>query len=697
MARRVARWRGALAAENLGAGERVAVMLPNGVDWVCLDQAALSLGLVVVSLYPTDNPEDAGYILADSGARLLVTEVPQWQRLQPHAAPLTQLARVVCVDSDAAPPGGLLHGLEPWLGAARPEPPAAPADPRDLTTIIYTSGTTGRPKGVVLSHRNIIANIEAVLQGIAGYREDVFLSFLPLSHALERTVGYYLPIATGGAVVFARSIQTLAEDLLAVQPSMLVSVPRLYERVYARLQQLESGGVPARALFEWAESVGWRRFEAAQHRGVVAAPDNDGHGSSAGRPLVARPRPGFVLEPSPSLPTESTLARDASPLTRLPTGVWVLGFVSLLMDISSEMIHSLLPLFMVGTLGASAVAVGLIEGLAESTALVVKVFSGALSDYLGKRKGLAVFGYALGALTKPLFAVAPTTGVVLAARLLDRVGKGVRGAPRDALVADLAPAAVRGAAFGLRQSLDTVGAVLGPLLAVGLMLWWANDFRAVFWVAVIPGLLAVALLQWGVDEPARHVGEKRTNPIRRENLRRLGGAYWWVVAVGAVFTLARFSEAFLVLRAEQSGIAVALVPLVMVAMNVVYAASAYPFGQLSDRMNHKVLLALGLLVLIAADVVLALGGHWTTVLAGVALWGIHMGMTQGLLATMVADTAPAELRGTAFGVFNLVSGFAMLVASVVAGLLWDRLGASFTFYAGAAFSALALLGLLKKP
>ncbi|SEA29283.1 MULTISPECIES: MFS transporter [Acidovorax] len=391
-----------------------------------------------------------------------------------------------------------------------------------------------------------------------------------------------------------------------------------------------------------------------------------------------------------------TTTTTTTSLSRIPSGIWVLGFVSMLMDISSEMIHSLLPLFMVGTLGASAFAVGLIEGLAESTALIVKVFSGAISDYLGKRKGLAVFGYALGALTKPLFAIAPTTGIVLTARLLDRVGKGVRGAPRDALVADIAPPEVRGAAFGLRQSLDTVGAFLGPLLAVGLMLLWANDFRAVFWVAVIPGLLAVVLLLFGVREPERHVGEKRTNPISRENLKRLSGAYWWVVGVGAVFTLARFSEAFLVLRAQQSGIAVALVPLVMVAMNVVYAASAYPFGKLSDRMSHKKLLAWGLVVLVAADLVLAMDDHWTTVLAGVALWGVHMGMTQGLLATMVADAAPADLRGTAFGFFNLVSGLAMLIASVVAGLLWDQFGASFTFYAGAAFCGVALLGLFKK-
>lgn len=382
-----------------------------------------------------------------------------------------------------------------------------------------------------------------------------------------------------------------------------------------------------------------------------------------------------------------------TPFKRIPVSIWALGLVSMFMDISSEMIHSLLPLFLVGTLGASTVIVGLIEGLAESTALIVKVFSGALSDYLGKRKALAVFGYSLGALTKPLFAIAPTAGVVFTARILDRVGKGVRGAPRDALVADIAPAEVRGAAFGLRQSLDTVGAFLGPLLAVGLMLLWANDFRAVFWVAVIPGVIAVVLLLFSVREPERHVGGKRTNPIRRDNLKRLTGAYWWVVGIGAVFSLARFSEAFLVLRAQQGGIPVAYVPLVMMGMNVVYSASAYPFGRLSDRINHGKLLSLGLMVLIAADLVLAANDHWLTVAVGVSLWGLHMGITQGLLATMVADTAPVDLRGTAFGFFNLVSGIAMLVASVTAGLLWDRIGASFTFYAGAVFAALALVGL----
>ncbi|MGP3038133.1 MFS transporter [Serratia nevei] len=359
-------------------------------------------------------------------------------------------------------------------------------------------------------------------------------------------------------------------------------------------------------------------------------------------------------------------------LGRIPRGVWILGGVSLLMDVSSEMIHSLLPLFMATTLGVSVIVIG----LAEATALIVKVFSGVLSDYLGKRKGLALLGYGLGAISKPFFAVASSSGMVMSARLLDRVGKGIRGA-----------------AFGLRQSLDTVGAFLGPLLAVGLMLLWHNDFRAIFWVAAIPAALAIALLFFGLKEPAAAITDKRTHPITRANLRLLGRGYWWVVGIGAVFTLARFSEAFLVLKAQQGGTPLALIPLVMVAMNLVYACSAYPFGKLSDRMSHKGMLKAGLLVLIAADVVLALSDHWAGVLFGVALWGVHMGMTQGLLAAMVA----AHLRGTAFGMFNLVSGVALLLASLGAGMLWELAGSASTFYAGAIVCVVTLIDMQLAP
>ncbi|MDP3512760.1 MAG: MFS transporter [Sulfuritalea sp.] len=382
------------------------------------------------------------------------------------------------------------------------------------------------------------------------------------------------------------------------------------------------------------------------------------------------------------------------PAAKIPRSIWALGFVSLLMDVSSELIHSLLPVFMFTALGISAFSIGLIEGAAEATALIVKVFSGMLSDWWGKRKPLALLGYGLGALSKPLFALAGGVGLVVAARLIDRVGKGIRGAPRDALVADIAPPEIRGAAFGLRQSLDTVGAFLGPLLAMGLMLLWANDFRAVFWVAVIPAVLSVALLLFGVQEPERKTQGARVSPLRRENLRRLPSAYWWVVAIGAMFTLARFSEAFLVLRAAEGGLPLALTPLVLIAMNLVYAASAYPLGRLADSMSHARLLAAGLLVLIAADAALAWDGHWSAVWLGVLLWGLHMGMTQGLLAAMIADTAPADLRGTAFGFFNLASGIAMLCASALAGLLWDSLGAVYTFIGGGLFGAAALAAIV---
>lgn len=381
------------------------------------------------------------------------------------------------------------------------------------------------------------------------------------------------------------------------------------------------------------------------------------------------------------------------PLRKIPAGIWALGFVSLLMDVSSELIHSLLPVFMVTTLGISVFVVGLIEGAAEATALIVKVFSGALSDYWGKRKPLAVLGYGLGAFSKPLFALATSSGWIITARLADRVGKGIRGAPRDALVADIAPPELRGAAFGLRQSLDTVGAFLGPMLAIGFMLLWQDDFRAVFWVATVPAVLCVALLVWGVQEPDRPHTHKRINPISRTNLARLSSAYWWVVGVGAVFTLARFSEAFLVLRAQQGGLALAWTPVVLISMNIVYAACAYPFGKLADSMRHTGLLGWGLLLLIAADVLLATSNSGVVFWLGVALWGLHMAMTQGLLAAMVADTAPADLRGTAYGFFNLLSGVALLVASGLAGWLWQSFGASFTFVAGVGFAALAL-GLL---
>jgi MFS family permease len=364
------------------------------------------------------------------------------------------------------------------------------------------------------------------------------------------------------------------------------------------------------------------------------------------------------------------------------------------MDISSELIHSLLPVFMTTVLGVSMVTIGIVEGVAEATAAITKVFSGALSDYLGKRKFLMVLGYALAAFTKPIFPLATSIGWVFGARFVDRVGKGIRGAPRDALVADIAPPELRGAAFGLRQSLDTVGAFAGPLIAIVLMSVFLFDLRSVMWVACIPALIAVGFLALGVeDAPHREQGEKKPG-FDLSTAWSLGRAFWEVTAVGAVMMLARFSEAFLVLKASATGLSNAWVPLVMVVMSVVYSLSSYPAGALSDRVGRVGLLAAGLVVLVIADLVLALGGTIASMMIGVALWGLHMGLTQGGLSTMVADTAPQALRGTAFGVFNLASGLALLVGSVFAGVLWDIYGPPATFLAGGAFAIITLLGLL---
>lgn len=379
---------------------------------------------------------------------------------------------------------------------------------------------------------------------------------------------------------------------------------------------------------------------------------------------------------------------------RIPRGVWALGFVSLFMDVSSEMIHALLPVYLVTGLGATVLTVGMIEGVAEATAAITKIFSGALSDRLGKRKALAALGYGLAALTKPVFPLAPSVAWIAGARFLDRVGKGIRGAPRDALIADLSPGEIRGASFGLRQSLDTVGAFLGPLAAIGLMWLFADRFTAVFWVAAVPAVLSTAVILLLVREP-RHTAARprRGLPLRRDELIRLGAPYWWVVAVATLFTLARFSEAFLILRAEVAGLGPMMVPAALVVMNLAYALSAYPAGALSDRADRLTVLLIGLGLLIAADLVLGFAPGLAAMGVGAALWGLHMGFTQGILSTLVADTAPAELRGTAFGMFSLVTGIALLIASTLAGALWDIGGPAATFGAGAAFAAVAAAGL----
>ncbi len=380
---------------------------------------------------------------------------------------------------------------------------------------------------------------------------------------------------------------------------------------------------------------------------------------------------------------------------QVPRSVFALGLVSLFMDISSEVVHSLLPLFIVGTLGASTVAVGLIEGVAEATAAITKVLSGAISDRIGKRKQLTALGYGLSAITKPAFPLAGSIGVVLAARFVDRIGKGIRDAPRDALIADITPPETRGAAYGVRQALDSVGAFAGPLLAMALMAIYADDFRAVFWWAAAPASVAVLLVVFAVREPVGTKPNRRTGwPIHRADLDRMGGAYWWIVIIGAVLMVAQFSDAFLILKGQQAGLPLALVPLVMVLMNVVYAVLATPAGAWSDRIGRRKVLAVGLVLLVAADLDLALAPGLAGLFIGVALWGAHKGLTQGLLSALVADTAPEDLRGTAFGVFNLVTGGALLAASTLAGFLWQSFGAGAMFAVGAVVASVAAIGLL---
>ena len=384
---------------------------------------------------------------------------------------------------------------------------------------------------------------------------------------------------------------------------------------------------------------------------------------------------------------------DSIPARRrpaIPPGVWALGFVSMLMDISSEMIHALLPVYMVTVMGTSTLAVGLVEGVAESTASIVKVFSGVLSDRSGKRKPLAALGYGLAALTKPVFPLAPSLGWLVAARFVDRVGKGIRGAPRDALVADLTPPEARGAAFGLRQALDTIGAFLGPLVAIALMALTGDDFRVVFWVAVLPAFAAVTLMLLAVRDPEGHAGRKHSQPLL-QGARALGWPFLRLSLFAGLFTLARFSEAFLILRASGLGLPAAFSPAVLIALNIAFALVSYPAGAMSDRVGRRQVLATGIALLAAADLVVMAAGSLAVVFLGIFVWGLHMGLTQGLLSAMVADTAPARLRGTAFGVFHLVTGVAALAASIVAGGLWDGFGPETTFATGAVFAFCSLL------
>lgn len=378
----------------------------------------------------------------------------------------------------------------------------------------------------------------------------------------------------------------------------------------------------------------------------------------------------------------------------IPRSVWLLGLVSMLMDISSEMVQTLLPLYLVTGLGASAITVGLIEGLAVAVAMTTRLFAGVLSDWSGQRKPLILIGYGLAALSRPIVPLADTVGWIAGARFLDRVGKGIRSAPRDALIADVTPPELRGASFGLRKSLDTVGGFVGPLVAIGLMLLSGDNFTTVFWIAAVPALIAIAVIIVGIEEPASRAAGKAGERPRLSALIQLGPSVWAVVGLCAILTFARFSEAFLLLKAQQAGFALAWIPLIMVLMHLVYGLTAYPVGILSDRVGRHGMLALSLVFLIAADLVLAFAQAPALLIAGVVLWGLHMGFSQGILATLIADRAPALARGTAFGALNLATGLAVLAGNLVAGILWESYGAAATFLNGAAFAALALLGFL---
>lgn len=384
-------------------------------------------------------------------------------------------------------------------------------------------------------------------------------------------------------------------------------------------------------------------------------------------------------------------------LPKISRTVWTLGLVSMFMDISSEIIHALLPLFLTVTLGASVVLVGVIDGIAEATASISKVFSGYLSDRIRRRKPLILLGYGLGALSKPLFALAGGPIPVLGARFIDRIGKGLRGAPRDALVADVTPLEIRGRAYGLRQALDTVGAFAGPLAAIGLMAIFSDDIRAVFWVAAGPGLAAVLLVVFGIEgRREKSVHAVAHAPLRVADLRQLDRGFWAVVGIGVLFTMARFSEAFLILKANDDGLPMALAPLVLVAMNLVYSLGAYPAGALADNGGAQRPLLYGLGCLVAADFFMASRLGLVGTFAGIALWGGHMALTQGLLAQLVAERAPEALRGSAFGIFNLATGITMLAASILAGALWDYAGPSATFIAGGGFAGIAALLILAR-
>jgi MFS family permease len=375
---------------------------------------------------------------------------------------------------------------------------------------------------------------------------------------------------------------------------------------------------------------------------------------------------------------------------RLGRNVLALAAVSLLTDVASDMTYPLLPLFLATTLGASATAVGAIEGAAESTAALLKLASGWLSDRVSRRKPLVLAGYGIASLIRPLIGLAQSVTQVLGIRVTDRIGKGIRTAPRDALVADSVDPAIRGRAFGFHRAADHAGAVIGPLLAFALLRWGGLEVRQIFLLTAIPGALAVLALLVGVREVPREMPEAS----RKLDLRApLGRRFWSFLAVLLVFTLGNSTDAFLLLRARDLGIDAALIPILWALLHVVKSLSSTPGGALSDRIGRKPLLVAGWILYAAVYFALARADAAWQAWALFAVYGIYFGLTEGVEKALVADLVPEDRRGAAFGWYNLALGIAALPASLIFGTIWDRAGAPAAFGFGAAMALAAAIGI----
>jgi MFS family permease len=383
---------------------------------------------------------------------------------------------------------------------------------------------------------------------------------------------------------------------------------------------------------------------------------------------------------------------DKSPLVEsgrgwpLSRNVWVAGWVSFFMDVSSEMVYPLVPLFLSSTLGVSKSVVGLIEGIAEATASLLKLFSGVIADRFGKNKLLMGFGYGISTASRPILALASGWGMVFLARFTDRAGKGIRTAPRDAIIAASTPPGQLGLAFGFHRALDTAGAVVGPAVALAILAVWAADFRLVFWLSVVPGVLAVALIVWFIE------ADGRVRPAQAAlawSLRGFDDRFWEFLLVIGLFSLGNSSNAFLILKAEQVGTSPAWISGIYVGYNALYALMSVPGGLLADRVGMRRMIIVGLGLFAAVYAGIALASTPQQIAALFLCYGIYMGLTEGVQRAYLATLAPKERTATAFGLYHMVVGIAILPASLFAGVLWDTVGPAAPFLFGAGMAALA--------